>query len=113
MRSRYSKKESFMSSKFIKFFLLILMSAMAIEMGVFLGNTAYSKKLDIVENIDTDIYKIILNKSLPIIDTIYNSGRTSTSISGDFNNFLKEIYGFEAGNPITILNTQSPYLYVY
>lgn len=93
--------------------LLILLSYIAVRAGMAAGNLVYSLNTDLVSNIDTDSYKSTLNTSFPIINTVYNSGNSSVSISGEIKNLLESIFDFDLDQPVTILNVQSPLFSYY
>ena len=77
------------------------------------GNALSNSKVNIIKSIDLEAFKYSLNKSFPLIDTIYNSGNISTSFLSDFKNLIYNIFEFDINNPLTMLNTQSPLLADY
>ena len=93
--------------------LLILFSYIAVRAGMAVGNLAYSLDADLVRSIDTGSYKSTLNASFPIINTVYNSGNSSVSISGEIKNLLRGVFDFDLEKPVTILNVQSPLFSYY
>lgn len=93
--------------------LLILLSYIAVRAGIAVGNLAYSLDTVLVRSIDTDSYKSTLNASFPIINTVYNSGNSSVSISGEIKNLIRSVFNFDLGKPVTILNAQSPLFSYY
>ena len=93
--------------------LLILLSFIAVKAGMAVGNLAYSLDKGLVRSIDADTYKSTLNASFPIINTVYNSGNSSVSISGEIKNLLRGVFNFDLEKPVTILNVQSPLFSYY
>ena len=74
----------------------------------FLGNLS-----NFIENTDVQRFKSVFNNLLPIIDVTYNSGNIGNPISVQVKALVKNIFGFDIGIPITILNAQSPFLHNY
>ncbi len=70
-------------------------------------NVILEKQKKIINCIDTSYFKVILNNSLPLIDTTYNSGNSSFSIIGQFSLVIKDIFGFDLRSPITIVEAGS------
>jgi len=66
-----------------------------------------------LQKIDVEAYESVINNSLPIINTVYNNGNNSASISGRINDLIKYIFSFDIDDPISILNAQSAVLYGY
>lgn len=93
-------------------FAFLLCSAILIGMlsGNILSNIDINK---VLQKIDIEAYKSVMDNSLPIIGTVYNNGNISTSISGGINDLIKQIFSFDIDNPISILNAQSAVLYSY
>lgn len=114
MDKRYGPKD-FKSTllKILLIPLLILFSYIAVRAGMAAGNLAYSVDKGLVGSIDTDTYKSTLNASFPIINTVYNSGNSSVSISGEIKNLLKGVFDFDLEKPVTILDVQSPLFSYY
>lgn len=97
----------------IKVFTFSIFAIGAIIAGIMGGDALYNSKLDIVKSIDVENYKITLNKSFPMIDTVYNSGNISVSFAGELQNIIKGICGFDLNSPITVLTSQSSVFYSY
>jgi stage II sporulation protein P len=89
------------------FFFLIL-SAIAILIGIQLGNLLYRFDLNVINKIDTQNFKKVMNFSLPIMETVYNSGKSSVSFSSEIKGLLVGLFGFDLESPATIFNAQSP-----
>ncbi len=92
----------------IKILTVILLSLIAITIGVEAGNILYRLDTNIVENVDAENFKGTINYSLPIIETVYNSGKVSVSLSGEVKNLFSKVFDFDLASPISILNVQSP-----
>jgi len=108
MKKRYRHKKA----KRIFFTVLKIISVMglavlAIKIGVAGGNLLYNSDKAIIASIDVDNYRSALSNSLPIIDTIYNSGTSSNSLSGHVKGLLNDLFHFDLNDPMTILNAQS------
>lgn len=93
--------------------LFFLLSFAAIRIGIIGGDFLFRMDAKIVRSIDAESFKTTLNKSFPIIDTVYNSGNISVSISGEVKSLIKTIFDFDLNTPLTILNAQSPLFYNY
>lgn len=83
------------------------LAVLAIKIGVAGGNLLYNSDKAIIASIDVDNYRSALSNSLPIIDTIYNSGTSSNSLSGHVKGLLNDLFHFDLNDPMTILNAQS------
>ncbi len=90
-----------------------MLACSAVRVGILGGSILSSVDSDLIKNIDVGRFRTALNNAFPIIDTIYNSGNISISFTGEINNLIKGIFGFEVNNPVTILNAESPYVYSY
>lgn len=93
--------------------LLATLSFYAIRAGITIGNLVYDMDVNIIESIDTENFKTTMNASLPIINSIYNSGNISVSVSGEIKSIVKAIFNFDLDSPLTILNVQSPLFLSY
>ncbi|HHW30213.1 MAG TPA: stage II sporulation protein P [Clostridiaceae bacterium] len=114
MRQAYIKKKR--KEKYRRIFMIpltVILCITAISFGIFAGNTLFSMDMDIVKNIDTENFKGTLNLSLPIINTVYNSGNISTSLLNEIKDVIGYIFNFQLNSPVTILNSQSPYFNTY
>lgn len=83
------------------------LAVLAIKIGVAGGNLLYNSDKAIIASIDVDNYRSALSNSLPIIDTIYNSGTSNNSLSGHVKGLLNDLFHFDLNDPMTILNAQS------
>lgn len=93
--------------------LLLLLSYIAVRAGIIAGNFVYSLDTKLVRSIDINNYKTTLNVSLPIINTVYNSGNSSASVAGEIKNLVRSVFDFDLEKPLTILNVQSPLFSYY
>ncbi len=112
-RKHNFKKSENIPVKLLKIAIIIILSYMAIRLGLAAGNVVYNLDSGIVKSIDVDTFKTTLKNSLPIIDTVYNSGNMSVSFSGEVKSLINVIFGFDLNKPLTILNAQSPVFYTY
>jgi stage II sporulation protein P len=114
MNSRYiPKRRKNILSNILMIPLFLIASYAAIKVGIAAGNMLFDMDARIIENIEVENFKITLNKSFPIIDTVYNSGNVNPSLTGEVNNLIKYIFNFDINTPLTILNAQSPFFYSY
>ncbi len=114
MKNRYSRKSIKKTAlKILMIPLLLILGFFAIEAGISAGNLAYEMDTRFVEKVDTENFKSAMNASLPIINTVYNSGNASVSVSGEIKSLIKGIFNFDLDSPLTILNVQSPLFYSY
>ncbi|MGE5612827.1 MAG: stage II sporulation protein P [Bacillota bacterium] len=94
--------------------LMILLAFIAAAMvGIQFGNAWYKLDINIVERIETDNFKNTIDISFPIIETVYNSGKSSVSVGGEIKALFTGIFGFDLESPVTILNIQSPVFMEY
>ncbi|MGI6777467.1 MAG: stage II sporulation protein P [Acetivibrionales bacterium] len=114
MNKRYSNRENHRKTiNILGIPLFFIFAFAAIKLGVMGGDLLFSMDAQIVRSIDAESFKATLNKSFPLIDTVYNSGNISVSFSGEVKRLVSKIFGFDLSTPITILNAQSPVLYSY
>lgn len=92
----------------LKITFVMAAACLAIKIGIAGGNFLYNSDKVIIASVDVDNYRSALKNSLPIIDTIYNSGTSSNSFSGQIKGIVKDMFHFDLESPITILNAQSP-----
>lgn len=111
-KHKYRNKKPFYI-KPLKILIFIALSYLAVRTGTIAGNYLFGADIKVVENIDVDIFKSTLNNSIPLIDTVYNSGNMSVSFSNDIKELVNKIFGFDLGEPMTILNAQSLYFHDY
>ncbi|MGI6669099.1 MAG: stage II sporulation protein P [Acetivibrionales bacterium] len=101
------------STGFIDVLLIMLLLAVAAMVGIRLGNMLYKLNVNIIEKVDADNFKQTISLSFPIIDTVYNSGKSSVSIAREIKGLFSGIFGFDLESPVTILNAQSPVFMEY
>jgi len=69
----------------------------------------YKSDKKIIGKIEVETLRATLNASLPIIDTIYNSGNISFSISGQIKEIINLVFYFDLSNPVTIFGQSLQY----
>jgi len=108
MTRRYAeKKKRERIRKIISIPIFIIFAVAAVYTGMAAGDLIFSIDSGIVESIDSQSFKDTLNTTFPIIDTIYNSGNINVSLSSEIGRLIRNIFDFDLGTPITILNAQS------
>lgn len=108
-QSTYDKQ----NTKLINLILLLCLSVLAVMIGKQAGDVWYRLDVNLVEKLDTENFKNTLNLSMPIIESVYNSGKYSVSFSGEIRDLVTKLFGFDLENPETILNVQSPIFMSY
>lgn len=111
MKKNKKKKKIIIAAIVLPF--LFILSYGAIRAGVFVGNFLFSVNSGYLRNIDTNNFKYALNLSYPLMNMVYNSGNIDVSIVGEIEKLVGDIFGFELGSPVTIMNAQSPSLRRY
>lgn len=101
------------NSKSINVIIILCLSVLAVMIGVQAGDVWYKLDVSVVENLDTENFKTTLRLSLPIIETVYNSGEYSVSFSGEIKDLLVKLFDFDLESPASILNVQSPVFMSY
>ena len=109
-KQKFYEKPFFILLKIPFAALLILFAVMT---GIQAGNLFYRMDVKLVENIDSENFKGTINAALPIIETIYNNGKSSVSISGEIKDLFTKVFEFDLDSPMTILNVQSPLFMSY
>ena len=99
--------------KTLKIVFFIAAAYLALNLGIIGGEVLSRFDTRLVAFIGVDSFKGALNKSLPIIDTVYNSGQTSFSLPEEIKKVVGGIFGIDLNNPVTVINAQSPYLYCF
>lgn len=89
-------------------FLAVLLSILAVILGVQFGNIWYKLDVNMVSKIDSESFKNVFKLSLPIVESVYNSGKSSVSFSGEVKDLFAKVFDFDLDSPTTILNAQSP-----
>ncbi len=110
MSRRYRAiKDETVVMNILKLLFFILLSFGAIRLGIMGGDALSSvDSRQLIERVDAEHFKAILNASMPIINTTYNSGNISVSISGEIRAVIRNIFGFDLTMPVSILTAQSP-----
>lgn len=93
--------------------IVALLAFLAVMTGIQAGNLLYRLDINPVEKIDSQNFKNTINSSLPIIETIYNSGKSSVSFTGEIKNLFAKVFEFDLDSPLTVLNVQSPLFMSY
>ena len=88
-------------------FLFLILSIIAVFIGIQFGNLWYHLDMNLIDKIDVERFKRTISFSLPIIETVYNSGKSSVSFSGEIKEILTGIFGFDLHTPSTIFSAQS------
>ncbi len=57
-----------------KFHRLSVAFLLAIRVGIIFGDFFYNSENEIIERVDVETLRSTLNSTLPVIETIYNSG---------------------------------------
>lgn len=83
-----------------------ILAFIAIRVGTIGGDFLFSMDAKIVRGIDAENFKTTLNKSFPIIDTVYNSGNISISLSGELKTIVKRIFNFDLNSSIIKIHLQ-------
>ena len=68
---------------------VIVLSIIAVFVGIQFGNLWYHLDIKIIDNIDTENFRKTINFSMPIIETVYNSGKSGVSLSSEINDFYR------------------------
>lgn len=114
MRKRYKyKKARTIGLLALRIILIVIGATLAIKIGIACGNFLYSSDKAIIASVDVENYRSAIKNSLPIIDTIYNSGTSSRSLSGQIKGLINDVFHFDLNSPVTILNAQSPVFFNY
>ncbi|MCX7710430.1 MAG: stage II sporulation protein P [Clostridia bacterium] len=114
MTNKYKHKHSNkIISWIIKTILFLILSVGSIELGALGGEALFDSNLSFIQKIDVENFKSTLNTTLPMINTVYNSGNISVSFANELQSLIKGIFGFDLNTPVTILNSQSSVFYCY
>lgn len=108
-----NKKRKYIMFKILKIALFLMLVFASLKIGILGGDMLSRMEPNIVGHADVSTFKSTLNKSLPIIDMVYNSGNISISLTGEIKNLIKDIFNFDLSSPVTILNAHSSILYSY
>ncbi len=114
MIKRYKfKRYKNLKSVIVKIIIFIVIIYFGMIAGSVGGNYIYYNDHNIVKQVDVGRFKDTLNSSIPLIDKVYNSGKISSTFSGEIKRLIKSIFVFDLSSPATILDAQSPIFYSY
>lgn len=99
--------------KILMMFLLPVFFYGAAKLGIIGGNYLYSLDSGIISKVDVSYFESIINSSLPIITTVYDSGNVGGSFTAGIKNMINGIFNLDLDNPVSIFNAQSPLFYTY
>ena len=111
MNRKHMKNRPF--AVYLRMPLFALLAFIAVMTGVKTGDLLYKLDFKIIERIDSENFKDTINLSFPMIETIYNSGKSSVSFTREIKNLFTDIFEFDLDSPVTILNVQSPIFMSY
>ncbi|MDP4180664.1 MAG: stage II sporulation protein P [Bacillota bacterium] len=97
----------------MKLAIFALLSLLVIKIGAFSGSVISDFDNSFVREIDVQNFKDALNSSLPIFDSVYNSGNISISLYGEVKGLISKIFGFDINSPESVLNSDSVLLSNY
>lgn len=114
MKKRYKyKKARAVFFTVLKTITVMLVAVIAVRIGMAFGDFLFNCDKMIIASVDVENYRSTLSKSLPIIDTIYNSGTSSNSFTGYMRGIFSDLFHFDLSNPVTVLNAQSSLFHNY
>ena len=94
--------------KSAKAVLTVFLAILAVVAGVQAGNLLYKLDFNIIKSIDPNNFKNLISLSIPIVESVYNSGKSSVSFSGEVKELFTKVFDFDLDSPASILNAQSP-----
>ncbi len=94
--------------KSAKAVLTVFLAIFAVVAGVQAGNLLYKLDFNIIKSIDPNNFKNLISLSIPIVESVYNSGKSSVSFSGEVKELFTKVFDFDLDSPASILNAQSP-----
>lgn len=86
----------------------VILAILAVTTGIQFGNLLYKLDIHTISTIDPNNFKKIISLSVPIVETVYNSGKYSVSFSGEVKELFTKVFGFDLDSPASIFNVQSP-----
>jgi stage II sporulation protein P len=92
---------------------IAVLAFLAVMTGVQAGDFLYRLDANLISKIDSETFKETMKLSLPIIENVYNNGKSSTSFTGEIKGLFTKVFGFDPESPVTILNVQSPMFMSY
>ena len=99
--------------KLLKVPLIALIAFLAVMTGIKAGDLLFRLDANLVKNIDSETFRDTIKLSLPLIENVYNNGKSSTSIAGEVKNLFTKVFEIDLDSPMTILNVQSPLFMSY
>ncbi|NSW91306.1 MAG: stage II sporulation protein P [Firmicutes bacterium] len=113
IKRRWRRSQTQVFLKVVTVSVFLLLSYGAVRIGIAGGNYIYNNGFQIVEKIDVEKFKSILNSTLPLINVTYNSGSIGNPFTAQVKKLVRMFSGFDLNAPVTIMNTQAPYFYLY
>jgi len=113
IKRRWRRSERVVFIRILVVITLALLFYIAVRVGIAGGNYLYNSDFQIVKRIDVEKFKRILDTSLPLVDVTYNSGSISNPFTTQVRKVMRIFSGFDLNSPVTIINIQAPYFYVY
>lgn len=111
MKEKRNTKKSTISFVFTNF---VISFFVAIFIGMIVGSILSNKSIDgNLQKIDIEPFEAIVQKTLPIIDNVYNSKNTGMLSSSSLIDSIKAFYMEDVVNPISILDAKMSGLYSY
>ncbi len=99
--------------RLIKLSIYLVFTVLSIRLGILMGDKLASSNARVITRIHPETFKTFLNRSIPLIDMVYNSGRVSSTLGEEIRGAVKYFLGFDLSDPITVLNAQTPSLKSY
>lgn len=93
--------------------LIALVTFLAVMTGIKAGDFLFKLDVNLVKSIDSETFRDTIKFSLPIIENVYNNGKSSTSFAGEVKNLFARVFEIDLDSPMTILNVQSPLFMSY
>lgn len=84
----------------------LLLSYGAISIGVTVGNLVFNLDEDFAGEVDAENLKSAINYTIPLFNSVYNSGSTNMSLAGEIEAVFGSIFSFNLGTPATIINAE-------
>lgn len=113
MRHKYIHKKKNVLYKAKKVLVLIVLAFLAVQAGMAGGSWLAGNDLKLIQSMDTEKYKFLLNSSFPVIDMVYNGGKKGGYFLGEIQGLIQKVFMFDLDSPLTVLNAQSSYFNRY
>lgn len=111
-KRRYNSHKSLIL-RIVSLLVFVVFSFAAIKIGIVAGNFIFDMDSGFIHSLDTENFKITINRAIPLIEMVYDSGKVDASIGGELMNIVQLIFNFDLNMPLTILNAYSPYFSSY